>query len=64
MLKNISPQRFFLLLFYLFIYLFFVELQHPPPRLLGYPSFVNTMERLSLYQLIALKKSFFVPRNP
>ena len=32
--------------------------------ILSYPSFVNTMERLYLYQLIALKKIFFAPRNP
>ena len=43
---------------------FYVEAKHPPPHFLGYPSFVNTMERSSLYQLTALKKIFFAPRNP
>ena len=43
---------------------FYVELNHPPPNILGYPSFVNTMERSSLYQLTALKKIFLAPRHP
>ena len=55
MLKKISPHRFFV---------FYVKLKHPPPHFLGYPGFVNTMERSSLYQLSALKKIFFAPGNP
>ena len=55
MLKKIPAHRFFL---------FQAGLKHPPPHLLGYPRFVNTMERQSLYQLTALKKIFFAPRNP
>ena len=51
MLKKISPHRFFAF--------FYVELKHPSPHFLGYPSLVNTMERSSLYQLTALKKIFF-----
>ena len=43
---------------------FYVKLNHPLPHFIGYPSFVNTMDRSSLYQLIALKKVFFAPRNP
>ena len=45
-------------LFFCFFYVE-VELKHPPPHFLGYPSFVNTMERSSIYQLAALKNIFF-----
>ena len=54
MLKKISPHCFLF---------FYVKLGRPLPHFLGYPSFVNTMERSSLYQLIELKKIFFAPRN-
>ena len=50
MLKKIIPAFFFS-----------VKLKHPLPHFLGHPSFVNTMERSSLYQLIALNKVFLLP---
>ena len=37
---------------------FYVGLKRPPPHFLGYPSFVNTIELSSLYQLTALKRFF------
>ena len=37
-------------------FFFSVELKQPAPHFLGYPNFVNTIERSSLYQLTALKK--------
>ena len=40
---------------------FYVKLNHPFLHFLGYPSFVNTMEKSSLYQLIALEKVFWLP---
>ena len=41
--------------------LFYVELKHPPPHFLRYLSFVNIMERSSLYQITALKKIVLLP---
>ena len=56
MLKKIS-HRFFCFFFY-------IELRRPHPHFLNYASFVNTVEILSFYQLPALKKISFAPRNP
>ena len=53
MLKKILPHRFLS---------FYVELKPPPPHFLGFPSFANTMERSSLYQLTAFKKIFMLPK--
>ena len=39
---------------------FYLKPSHPLPHFLGYPSFVNAIERSSLYQLIELKKVFFL----
>ena len=45
------------------LFAFYAKPNQPLPHFLGHPRFVNTMGKLSLYQLIELKKVFFPPRN-